>query len=243
MSRETRQEQERGYARERGLDETQPQRARPRLGGSSPLPASGAAAELFTVSIDDLTREERAGAGWCVRLGVPDPIPATGDYDLHELIAELTVMVAGTAYAIEINAFPGALVHLVGEQISARVKWGIAPASVPPDTAIRWQLARGSCETRAVRAFTFDAAPSVGLVPIFATGFAIYTGELDPLEDIQLEFVTHEGSTRVLQHYSREDLLQVVGAFAPLPPGASAWRWLTATAADVRIAFTLGDQE
>jgi len=245
MSREERQERQRAYALERsGQDDSQPQRARPRLGGSVALPASGNAADLFSVSVDDLTPEERAGAGWCVRLGVPDAIPATGEYDVHELIVELTIVAGGTAYSIEVNAFPGATIFLAGEQISAKVKWGIAPASVPPDgTPLRWQLARGMCQTKAVRAFTVQAAATLGLVPTFATGFAIFSGSLNITEDIQLDFATHTGAARVIQHFGKSDLLQVIAAFSPVPPGASAWRWNTATAAPVRLAFNLGGSQ
>lgn len=235
-------ERQKGYARERDLELEQPKRQRPRLGGESPLPASGAASELFLIQAEDLSVAERAAAGWAVRLGVPEPLPATGEYDAHELIVELTVTVGGTAHVVEVNAFPGATVHLVGEQISGRLKWGVAPVEVPPAaTLLRWQVARGLCPTRAVRAFTVEGA-TTGAVPPFATGFALFSGDDDITEDIQLDFATHAGATRVIQHYTAEDLLQVVSAFSPVPPGASEWRWLTATASPARLVFSLGDQ-
>lgn len=235
-------ERKRGYARERDLELEQPKRNRPRLGGEAPLPASGAAAELFLVAAEDLAVVERAAAGWCVRLGVPEPVPATGEYDMHELLVELTVMVGGTAHTIEVNAFPGCTVHLVGEQIAGRLKWGVAPVAVPPGVLLRWQVARGLTPTKAVRAYTVQSA-GVGPVPPFATGFALFSGDADISEDIQIDFATHTSAERVAQHYTREDLLQTVGAFAPLPPGAGEWRWLTATASPVRLVFSLGEQQ
>lgn len=232
-------ESERAYARERvGAP---PQRMRPRLGGTVPLPPRGAASDLFLVTVDDLSSEERAAPGWCLRLGVPDAIPETEDFDMHELVAEITIAQGGTTYVIEANAFPGATLHLAGEQLSARVKWGTDPVSVPPASAVRWQLARGQCQTRAVRAFTV-LAPTVGIVPPFATSFALFSGAADVVEDIQLDFAVHANSSRVIQHYTRRDLLQAFAAYNPLPPGASSWRWLTETGGPVRLVFNIGDQ-
>jgi hypothetical protein len=235
-------ERQRGYARERERDDLEePQRQRPRLGGDAPLPGSGAAAELFVVPVTDLSIAERAAAGWCVRLGVPEPVPGTGQYDMHELLVELTVLVGGTTHTLEVNAFPGCTVHLVGEQISARMKWATAPVVVPPASVLRWQLSRGLCPTTGVRGYSIQA-PGVGLVPPFATGFALFSGDNDISEDIQLDFATHTSATRVLQHYTREDLLQTIAAFAPLPPGAGEWRWVTETASPMRLVFCLGEQ-
>jgi len=240
MGRFEDQQREHGFARERRLDETKPERARPRLAGSQPLPASGAASEIFSIALEDLAIEERAQPGWCVRLGVPEDIPTDTAYDLHELIVELTIVVAGTAHALEVNAFPGCTVHLAGEQISARVKWGVTPASVPPGVTLRWQLTRGLCPTRGTRGYTVQAAPAEGAVPAFATGFALFSGDSDISEDIQLDFLTHVGGI-VIQHYTKNDLLQAVGAFTSLPPGAGVWRWQTATASPARLVFSLGE--
>lgn len=232
-------ERRRGYAVERDLELERPKRVRPRLGGESTLPASGASSALFLVQAEDLTVPERAAAGWCVRVGVPEAVPGTGQYDMHELLVEVTITTAGVAHVIELNAFPGSVLHVVGEQISATVKWGTAPVVVPAGVLLRWQLARGLCETSAVRGYTVQAATE-GQVPPFATGFALFSGDADVTEDIQLDFATHPDATRVIQHYTRNDLLQTIGAFAPLPPGAGEWRWLTATADPVRLVFSLG---
>lgn len=234
-------ERTRGYARERRTEDTHEfQRARPRMGGTSPLPASAAAAELFLVSLEDLAIEERAGAGWCVRLGVPDAIPGTGEYDVHELVVEITVTTGGSSHVLEVNAYPGCTVHLVGEQVAARVKWGVAPVVVPPAASLRWQVSRGICPTTAVRAYTVQAA-TTGLIPSFATGFALFSGDDVVSEDLQMDFATHASATRIIQHYGRADLLQCLGDFAKLPPGAGQWRWLTATAMPVRLVFSFGD--
>jgi hypothetical protein len=234
-------ERQRGYARERRLDETQPQKVRPRLGGEVLLPAANVASELFLVLLEDLSAEERSAPGWCIRLGVPSDIPADQEYDVHELLVELTVTVGGVSHVLEVNAFPGCVVHLVGEQVSARVKWGIADAIVPATPVLRWQVTRGLCATSAVRAYTVQSA-GVGAVPPFATGFALFSGEAAIAEDIQLNFSTHPSATRVIQHYTAPDLLQTVAAFTTVPPGAGEWRWLTATAAPVRLVFALGAQ-
>lgn len=234
------QEGQRAYARERRLDETQPQRVRPRLGGEVALPAANVASELFLVTLEDLSIEERGGAGWCVRLGVPDAVPTDQEYDVHELLVELTVTVGGTSHVLEVNAFPGCLVHVVGEQVAAKVKWGIADAIVPTTPVLRWQVSRGLCPTNAVRAYTVQSTSAVGVVPNFATGFALFSGDDDVTEDIQMDFATHVSATRVIQHYTRPDLLQCLGAFTELPPGASNWRWLTATAEPVRLVFRYG---
>jgi hypothetical protein len=196
---------------------------------------------LFSVALEDLSIEERAAAGWCLRFGVPETVPTDEEYDVHELVAELTIVVAGTAHAVEVNVFPGCTVHLVGEQIAARLKWGITPANVPPGVSLRWQLTRGICPTNASRGYAVQAAPAEGAVPAFATGFALFSGDTDITEDIQLDFLTHTGG-RVIHHYTRNDLLQAVGAFASLPPGAGVWRWQTATASPARLVFALGNQ-
>jgi hypothetical protein len=231
-------DQEREHAYARGRREGDDERPRPRLGGSAPLPGDGATSELFSVPLEDLTFAERAAAGWCVRLAVPEAVPADEAYDVHELIAEISIVMGGTAHAIEVNAFPGCTMHLVGEHISARLKWGIAPVNVPPGVSLRWTIARGLCESRATRAYTVQAA-DVGTVPRFATGFALFSGDDDISEDLQLDFLTHVGG-RVIHHYTRNDLLQTVGAFAPIPPGAGVWSWITATASPVRLVFAMG---
>jgi hypothetical protein len=204
------------------------------------------------VTLEDLAIEERAGAGWCVRLGMPEPIafqvgllngpedpPDTG-YNIQELLVEFTVTTGGTAYTFEANAFPDCSVHIAGEQISARLKWATSPVWLPPNASLRWQVTRGTCQTKAVRAFDVQA-PVMGNVPAFATGFAVFSGDADISENIQLDFATHPGATRLIQHYTKEDLLQVVSAFCPVPPGAAEWRWLTATAEPARLVFSLGD--
>jgi hypothetical protein len=235
------QERQHAFARGRVQEDDEPQRARPRLGGSAPLPAPGAATDLFSVALEDLSFAERAAPGWCLRLGVPEAVPTDEEYDVHELLVELTIVVAGVAHALEVNVFPGCTVHVVGEQIAAKLKWGTNAANVPPGVSLRWQLSRGLCETRAARAYTVQVA-DVGQVPAFATGFALFSGAADVSEDIQLDFATHAGPGRVIQHYTRNDLLQAVGAFAPLPPGAGQWRWLTPTAAPVRLVFSMGTE-
>lgn len=231
-------ERQRGYAVERELEVGEPRRQRPRLGGEVGLPGSGSETDLFLVSVADLSVAERAAAGWCVRVGVPEEVPA-GEYDVHELLVEVTVAAGGTTYTLELNAYPGAVLHVVGEQISAKVKWGIAPVAVPPGMLLRWQVARGLCATSAVRGYTVQASTG-GRVPTFATGFALFSGDSDISENIRLQFGTCAGSDRIVQHYTREDLLQTIGAFAPLPPGAGVWSWLEATATEVRLVFSLG---
>lgn len=238
MGRFDEQQREHGYARGRE-DDDEPQRARPRLAGSAPLPASGATTDLFSVAVEDLTFAERAAGGWCVRFGVPETVPTDEQYDVHELLAELTIAVAGVTHAIEVNVFPGCVVHLVGEQIGAKLKWGTA-ANVPPGVSLRWQLSRGVSETRAARGYTVQTA-AAGAVPAFATGFALFSGDDDITEDLQLDFLTHVGG-RVIHHYTKNDLLQAVGAFAPLPPGAGVWSWITATASPVRLVFSMGPE-
>lgn len=237
---ETREEHERGYARERRLDETRPQRVRPRLGGTSPLPADGAASELFLVQLEDLTAEERAGAGWCVRIGVPDAIPSNQDYDVHELLVEFTVTMGGATHTLEVNAFPGGTVHLVGEQLAGKLKWARPSVVVPPGELLRWQVSRGLCRTTASRAFDVQAA-TTGRVPLFATGFALFSADADLTDAIALDFATHGGATRVIQHYTTDDLLQAVGQYAVLPPGAGEWRWLQASTDPARLVFCFGE--
>lgn len=234
-------ERGRAYARERDLDTEglQQARLRPRLGGSSPLPASGSSSELFLIQLDDLTREERAAPGWAVRLAVAGTVPNDQPYDLQELLVELTVTMGGTAHAVEVNAFPGATVQLVGEQISGKVIWAKSPVVVPEGVAIRWQVARGICATTGGRAFTIADA-GTGAVPPFATGFALFSGDPAIDEDIQLDFATHGGGV-VLQHYTKSDLLQAVSSFSPIPPGAGEWRWLTTTGEPMRLVFSLGE--
>ena len=240
MGRYDEQQRERGYARERRLDDTKPERARPRLGGASPLPADGSTADLFSVALEDLTIEERAAAGWCLRFGV-DAVPTDGTYDVRELFAEITITVGGTALALEVDVFPGCTVHLVGDQIAARLKWGITPANVPAGVSLRWQLSRGLCVTNATRGYPVQAGPAVGVVPPFASGFALFSQAADIAEDLQLEFSAYTNGP-VVQHYTRNDLLQAVGAFASLPPGATVWRWLTSTYYPARLVFAVGSE-
>jgi hypothetical protein len=246
MRLETRIERESGYALERRGDAAKEQRAqriRPRLAGSVALPPDATtAAEMFLVSLEDLAAEERSTAGWCLRIGVPEVIPSDAEYDVHELVAELTTTVDGMAYTLEANAFPGFTLHLPGEQVSGRLKWGAGPVVVPPAASCRWQLSRGDCQTRASRAFTVQAV-TAGIVPAFATAFALFSGADAIAEDIQLDFATHTGAARVIQHFTKNDLLQAVGTFVSLPPGASAWRWLTASAKPLRLAFSLGPEQ
>lgn len=248
MSREEELNRQRGYAVPRRHDSGGPGAVRPnppRMGGATALPASGQSADLFIALADDLPPVDRAGGGWCVRLGVPEVIPAPQPaglgYDMQELLAELTITSGGVSHVLEVNAYPGCTLHLAGEQIAAKVKWGASPVDVPPDATLRWQLSRGVCRTTATRGFTLQTAPAAGLVPPFATGFALFSGDSDLSDSIELELATHTEATRVIQHYTTDDLLQVVGQFAALPPGAGAWRWLTATAEPVRLVFCYGD--
>lgn len=247
---ETRQEKEHGYALERPNDSG---RVRPRLGGTTVLPALAAAADLFLVSLEDLTVAERAAQAWCIRVGVPYPVREFDGYldALPELLVELTVTVAGTAYTLEFNAFPGATIAVVGEQVSAKMKWSpeaIATIGTPLELAppsggaLRWHVSRGWCETNAFRIFKLESAVTHE-TPQFATGFALFTSqETEISENIQLNFFSCVNSNIGIHHYSKEDLLQTFGAYTPIPPGCGAWKWPTEMMHSLRIAFRLGEQ-
>lgn len=241
MTLENRQEREHGRALERPGEMG---RQRPRLGGTTPLPELGSSTDLFLASLEDLTTAERAAPAWCVRVGVPSTVHEMDNYNntLPELLVELTVTVAGVAYALEFNAHPGATLAVVGEQVAAKVKWSADAATAPAaGSALTWHVSRGWCESNAVRAFKVQGGGDARSVPAFATGFALFTGQESAIaENIQLNFFSALTSYVAIHHYTKEDLLQTFGAFTPVPPLCGAWRWQGELAVPLRLVFRLG---
>jgi hypothetical protein len=236
-------------------DDARVPRRQPRLGGVAALPALLASADAFSVHLDELLPIERAAAGWCIRLGVPERVPQNSSFQFFELVVELSVSSAGVTHVIEINPYPACTIHVVGDQVAARMKWAphlglieggsgsepIYPSQTPPAASLHWQVARGLCATTAVRSFPITE-PGYGDVPLYATGFGIFSPDSAIDEAMRLRFTDVRASGRVLQHYTREDLLQVVGQYAPLPPGAGGWHWMDAPAEPLRLVFTYAER-
>ncbi|HET9930197.1 MAG TPA: hypothetical protein VFQ35_05910 [Polyangiaceae bacterium] len=256
-------ERQRGYAREVHREQAlaPTTRARPKMGGQSPLPSVVTAAEnypnggrvtpvdLFSLQLPDLEIWERAQPGWVIRLTSPARPPGyiLDIWTLQPLFLELGVISGGFEQRMIVDVAPAFSLQVACERIWGRLGWSSTEVKPPPGALLDWQVTRGICETTARRAFLLSSIEGSHEVPGFAGSFSLITGNQYPSNlrnlsgGLALSLVFAGDDGELIQTFDRDQILGLLndGQRVPLPPFARTCGW-TGSNIPLRIVYHFG---